>query len=219
MGKVKYLLIIASFIICFVMVSLIFKGVHLKPKLMVKWSQIDSLEIAGQEMAQFLYPIFKENSDVVVISQEKLSHYFFKGLYEETLINLKTVSIQMGESKVSEKSFVIQVIELKEEDLNLKCDDLETIDCLKFKSFKLFRKKERDMSRVLDFYVPNFKEKSSLVFCSQPNLKINFLWFKFHTKLLSNDLQSSKTMPFHERGVFCKSESRFWVKFLEDQQV
>lgn len=171
MNKVNGAIAIAGLFISGVLVFLIFQGVHLKERRMIKWSAVESPQKAGEKVAQFLFPLFESKERVQLQGDSSFAQTFFSGLKIKALQNSKHVMFEDEVSKASNASnasnaFLIQVVPLQKSDQEA-CVQQDRQACLMFKVHKKFLKRPRDpQSFWINMY--RLSENKALLFYKSP---------------------------------------------------
>lgn len=170
MSKVNYLIVAAGLFICGVMVFLMVKGVHLRERQMIKWSQVDSSVQAAGAVATFLFPILSEYDWVIIDNNSEFGIVFFTAFAETaTHIHAKAKVVSFAELVPESqplRSFDMRILKLDETILKDLCQKNDRLGCIGLKALKQFNKKPRDKNKTwINLYRLN--ENHSVLYYSE----------------------------------------------------
>jgi hypothetical protein len=164
MSKVNILIILASLFITGVMIFLSVEGVHLKERRMVKWSAVDSVELAGVKIARFMFPLINDKKVLSFSGPQPFTQDFFQGFSSQGHKNNPAARFVLGEQK--ESAFHIQIENL-DQDFVEACRNGDRVSCIGVKAKNKFQKKERDTAKLwLNMY--RVSEDEALLFFKKP---------------------------------------------------
>ena len=154
MTWVNRLLVVAGLFITGVMVYLMVSGIKTRKPRMIKWSAVESPQVAGQKVGRFFYPILKKSQKISIAGQGSFSSEFFEGF--------------LGKSGAD---LLIQVIELNTERCTQDCPTGQETNCECKLALWRFNKKTRDRSKQWIHMVRTEESKAAL-FIVQPETQI-----------------------------------------------
>ena len=162
MKKVNILLFAAALVIGLVMLRLVFSGVELRERKMVKWSSVASASEAGRKIARFMYPILNERQVVSIATNSDFSKNFFEAFAARSVRDkVKAQVIPLSKDEPGE--FQVRIQSLEKEKLEASCQLKDKVGCLGLKALNQFEKKERDKNKVwINMYQLN--EDSAVLF-------------------------------------------------------
>lgn len=144
---VNWAIIAASIFISLVMGYLMWSGVHLKERRMVKWSSIEAPEEAGKKIALFLYPLIAEFEEVVVYGDDPFTGEFLAAFQETENRTNRGNKVRRGPAHETDKTFSIHILEVDNNFVS-GCKQGKKSSCIAIKAKKKLDKKPRDPGKI-----------------------------------------------------------------------
>ena len=146
-NKVNYLIAAAGLFISVVMIFVVTRGVDLPARPMVKWSQVESAEKAGEKIAPFLFPVLKESQSLSISGDSNFAQVFFQA-FKERAADIAPESLVLNK----DGAFKIEVVHLRGNFIE-ECMKGDKKACvLKTASNKLKRKNPEEGSLWVSLY-------------------------------------------------------------------
>jgi hypothetical protein len=143
--KVNWLIGLALLLISVVMLRLVFSGVVLPERSMVKWSKTDDPQATGQKLAQFLYPFFKEQGPICLINSQSIATSLVDELAAESQrLGFNDLRVSLVPAEVVSPCFLIEVKSLSQdrEILVQECGRGDSSACTGLRALKKLMQKE-----------------------------------------------------------------------------
>ncbi len=138
------LIILALVFITGVMVFLMFQGVHLKERRMVKWSSIRSVDEGTEKIANFFFPILKEWDVVSFDGDSKELPKIYKSFLKRAKEIAPNTKIVRQSEAVNPKTFRIHVRSLDSKKAKQECQQNDRVGCVILKAINKYQKETRD---------------------------------------------------------------------------
>ncbi len=147
---IKILLILAGLFISVVMVSLIPGGVVLRERPMIRWSELENIEKLTDQLNPYLFPLMNQYNITLF---DKNASPFSSQLFINLKNGIKNDSLRdklnlQNSIVLSEKTFIIYVESISQDDFKIRCQKKDQVACLGLKAQKKFSSKKRDQSKI-----------------------------------------------------------------------
>ena len=150
---------------------LMVSGIKTRKPRMIKWSAVESPQVAGQKVGRFFYPILKKSQKISIAGQGSFSSEFFEGFKasaEKISPTTKVFSNDLGKSGAD---LLIQVIELNTERCTQDCPTGQETNCECKLALWRFNKKTRDRSKQW-IHIVRTEESKAALFIVHPETHI-----------------------------------------------
>ncbi len=144
MKKVVWALVLAGLIISGILVYLLVSGVRLQERRIVKWSSVETPQLAGHKISRFMFPVIQQKNRVVVTGDNSFSKSFYPEFKKESLKNDAKARVTFqAKSFDTIKDLELGVMPLDETDYRDECRRGSQLSCLAQKALNQFNKKPR----------------------------------------------------------------------------
>lgn len=139
----KVFFVLAGLLITFVMIRTVLLGVHLPERAIVKWSPIEDVTDTSARIADFLYPMLKQQYGVCINDEPAGAQAFVAGL--KARLKARNLSILTFSSELAEsgKCFSIYIRQVAPETFRNLCPQGDSLACVGLRALKKLDKKNK----------------------------------------------------------------------------